>query len=177
MTERLRERRAKDLRKITFFSRRIAVLFGKNIDQSSNDDAMLGFNFQSQLMTHSDRPLRGRPRWRSKQKKRSDFHELRGWALKKRLWPESQKRCVELHCYHCSVLAWKDCWNLIKCHSLVWIWSRYPFVQVLWQNHTWNRVITEHKFQCVSFSWPERRGQVDTVFLKMKIMRGLRVKT
>ena len=35
MTERLRERRAKDSRKKTFFSRRMAVLFRKNIDQSS----------------------------------------------------------------------------------------------------------------------------------------------
>ena len=35
MTERLRERRAKDSRKITLFSRRMAVLFRKNIDQSS----------------------------------------------------------------------------------------------------------------------------------------------
>ena len=36
MTERLRERRAKDSRKITLFSRRMAVLFRKNIDQSSS---------------------------------------------------------------------------------------------------------------------------------------------
>ena len=35
MTERLRERRAKDSRKITLFSRRMAVLFRKNIGQSS----------------------------------------------------------------------------------------------------------------------------------------------
>ena len=35
MTERLRERRAKDSRKITLFSRRMVVLFRKNIDQCS----------------------------------------------------------------------------------------------------------------------------------------------